>query len=188
DPTRNEIRDLLFFEPTPGITRVVYLATPHHGATMTESPLAKLGNGFVEFSSDARRRFKSLTDSNSNLFHRGFRHSIPTSIEHLSPQSPVMLATAKLPITPLVREHSIVSIKSALFGKHPGDSVVEYNSAHLSRVESETVVDAPHTKVQSHPGVIAEVRRILALHLQQTDTLEHDLEQTALTSDPTRVD
>ena len=44
------------------------------------------------------------------------------------------------------------------------DGVVKYKSAHIDGVESEVVVPSAHS-CQSHPRTIAEVRRILLLHL-----------------------
>ena len=43
---------------------------------------------------------------------------------------------------------------------------VKYTSAHIDGVESEVVVNSPHS-CQSHPDTINEVQRILRLHLRQ---------------------
>jgi hypothetical protein len=47
------------------------------------------------------------------------------------------------------------------------DGVVEYSSAHLPEAASELVVRSGHSN-QSDPRTIAEVRRILLLHLRQS--------------------
>jgi hypothetical protein len=51
--------------------------------------------------------------------------------------------------------------------KNGDDGVVEYSSAHLQQAVSELVVRSGHSN-QSNPQTIAEVRRILLLHLKES--------------------
>jgi hypothetical protein len=44
------------------------------------------------------------------------------------------------------------------------DGVVAYRSAHLEGVESEMIVQSPHS-LQSNPATIMEIRRILREHI-----------------------
>ena len=43
-----------------------------------------------------------------------------------------------------------------------------YWSSHLDGAASEKIVDASHTEVTHHPDAIAEVRRLLYLHIGRT--------------------
>ena len=45
-----------------------------------------------------------------------------------------------------------------------GDGVVKYQSAHIAGVESELIVNSPHSGMQSMPQTIEEVRRTLLAH------------------------
>jgi hypothetical protein len=71
---------------------------------------------------------------------------------------------ATLPVAPEVAAHSIIAVRGDGPVEEGGDGVVSYRSAHLDGVESERIVASGHS-VQSHPGAIEEVRRILLLHL-----------------------
>jgi triacylglycerol esterase/lipase EstA (alpha/beta hydrolase family) len=171
DKTRNEIRELLFFEPVPGVRRAIYIATPHHGARIAANPLIRLGKGLVAFPKETRTRFSSLAKSNGSLFNRSFLESTPTSIDHLSPSSPVMLATKRLPMARGVLQHSIIGSDGP-----PGDNVVDFRSSHWPSAISEEVVDASHTEITKSTETIAEVQRILFENLQQMETNEYTSE------------
>jgi hypothetical protein len=72
------------------------------------------------------------------------------------------LPTVKVPM------HSIVAVdeEGAIDLMAEGDDgVVSYSSAHLPEAASEVVVRSDHS-CQGHPGTVAEIRRILHLHLK----------------------
>jgi hypothetical protein len=46
---------------------------------------------------------------------------------------------------------------------------VSVESAHTAGAASEIAVPATHTKVHHHPQTVAELRRILRLHLEESD-------------------
>jgi hypothetical protein len=110
---------------------------------------------------------KVLRD-NPDFFRNTDLFTVNTSIDSLSPESPilpVMLASEK---PPWVSYHNIVGVVSErdLLGRitEKGDGAVTYDSAHLDDVQSEIVVEADHVHVHQHPRAILEVRRILLEH------------------------
>jgi len=96
----------------------------------------------------------------ASLFERGY----PSSIRALSPKTPGLTALARLPIASTTPFHSIIGDRGLGGGKHSSDGVVPYSSSHLAGASSEAIVPASHRTYES-PEALAEVKRILALHL-----------------------
>lgn len=160
DDTRELLRRGLFLEPTPGVARVVFVATPHRGSflagygiarslarRLTHVP-ARLG---VVASDLARNR-----DAAESPF-------VPTAVDNMSPGHPFIRGLQAIPIDASIPAHSIIAVKGDGPPEEGNDGVVEYASAHLEGTESERVVRSPHS-CQGNPDVMEEVRRILRLH------------------------
>jgi hypothetical protein len=88
-----------------------------------------------------------------------------TSIAGLSPGNPLFEGLEKIPIE--VPHHSIIGDRGRGDTPNSSDGVVPYSSSHLASAESELIVPGPHG---SHdlPETIAELERILQLHLKST--------------------
>jgi hypothetical protein len=89
------------------------------------------------------------------------------SVSFMTPGSPLSAALAAIPISPNVVANSIIAVQGNGPIQSGNDGVVTYQSAHLAGVESELVVRSGHS-VQGDPQTVAEVRRILLLHLAET--------------------
>ena len=89
--------------------------------------------------------------------------TLPTAIDNMSPSHPFILTIAEIPVAPGVHAHSIIAVDGDVPKESGGDGVVKYASAHIDGVESERVVNSPHS-CQSNPDTIDEVLRILRLH------------------------
>jgi hypothetical protein len=89
---------------------------------------------------------------------------MPTSIDGMSADNPLLKALVTLPTAPGISAHSIIAVKPGMDITTGNDGVVEYQSAHIDGVESEFIVRDQHS-CQSHPFVIEEVRRILLKHI-----------------------
>jgi len=85
----------------------------------------------------------------------------------MTPSSPILQTFAAVPISPNVAANSIIAVQGDGPIETGSDGVVTYKSAHIDGVESELVVRSGHS-VQSNPQTVAEVRRILLLHLAET--------------------
>jgi pimeloyl-ACP methyl ester carboxylesterase len=164
DRTRAFLRDIFFFEPNPSIRRVVFIATPHDGSPVAGSLIGRFATGQVRRPTETVELLAQIERDNPGALKPFLKQRLPSSIDVLTPENPLLLAMRDLPIHPSVHLHTIAG-----HGPHPperarGDLVVPLASAHLDQAESEIWVPALHTNIYYHPHTIAEVRRILADH------------------------
>jgi hypothetical protein len=87
------------------------------------------------------------------------------SVGNLSPGHPFFRGLEPIPLN--VPHHSIIGDRGKGGGKDSTDGVVPYWSSHLDSAASETFVPHPHSCVEA-PETVAEITRILKLHLQST--------------------
>jgi len=71
---------------------------------------------------------------------------------------------ASIPVSPLIKAHSIIAVEGDGPKEEGDDGVVAYKSAHIDEAVSELVVRWNHS-CQGQPEVIEEIRRILLEHL-----------------------
>ena len=118
---------------------------------------------------------KDMLAQNSNYFPPDSLINVSTSIDSLSPRSPIFPVMLRAQHGSWVTYHNIVGrLPQREFLGHvagDGDGVVPLASAHLDDVASEVVVPTDHMDVQSNPLAILEVRRIL---LQQAAELRQN--------------
>jgi hypothetical protein len=163
EPTRALVRDSMFVEPLPFVSRVVFVATPQRGSYLAGPELVRrLVQKLVSMPS-------SLVQSGTDLFSRDSvkpylkMQTLPTAIDNMSPNHPFIRTISEIPLAPGVHAHSIIAVDADGPLENGGDGVVKYMSAHIDGVDSEKVVRSPHS-CQSNPETIDEVRRILRLH------------------------
>lgn len=165
DELKATMRRTLIVEPLPFVKRVVYISTPHRGSFLSSRWIRKIAQKIISLPSDIvtfpLNAYTFLRDDVKNLF--GDR--LPaTSLDSMSPDSPVMRELAEIPLAPGVKGNSIIAVENPDDPKKEwNDGVVEYSSAHLDGMESEFIVHAAHS-CQEHPLTIEEVRRILIEH------------------------
>ena len=99
--------------------------------------------------------------------------TVANAIDSLAPESPIFPVMMRAKRAPGVKYHNIIGVlenTSFISGRRGrGDGVVEYNSATMDDVESELIVNAPHTSIHMISKTIFEVRRILLEHLHELD-------------------
>lgn len=167
DPEIKELlRTIFFFEPLPFVKRVVFISTPHRGSFLTKNWIRSLVRRFVTLPVDLLfHRAEVFGKISSQLtFPASIRNKVPTSIDGMSAENPVLHSLVALPLRPGVTGHSIVAVKPGMEIETGDDGVVEYKSAHIDGVASEFIVRSGHS-CQGHPFTIEEVRRILMEHL-----------------------
>jgi pimeloyl-ACP methyl ester carboxylesterase len=180
----DELRHYTFFEPLPFVQRVVFLATPHRGSEYARRPVGRLGSSLISEPDQYSELLARLVkDNDGDLDPRQFRR-LPTSIETLEPDSPVLLALLRMEPRPGVQFHSIIGSNRPGRLDSTTDGVVTYRSSHLDGVASELVVRSDHS-VQKDPEAILEVRRILLEHLG-TPTAQPVIEARGAAPAPTR--
>ena len=102
-----------------------------------------------------------------NVFQLPFRKRPPDSIDGLEAGSPLLTTLDTLPIAPGVDYHSIIAnIRPGASLESSNDGFIDYQSAHMNGAASECIVNATHF-CESDRAVIAEVQRILHLHLAE---------------------
>jgi len=168
-----EIKSLekaLFFEPNPSIRRVVTIGTPHRGSEFANDATRWLSRKVIKLPQSVTDAGNSIVRQNPNVFRDTELLTVNTSIDSLSPQSPIFPAMLRSARAPWVRYNNIVGVKSDdgfLKRFHsPGDGVVDLNSAHLEDIPDEIVVESAHQDIHRKPRAILEVRRILQEHLE----------------------
>jgi pimeloyl-ACP methyl ester carboxylesterase len=169
DPeSRARLAGTVFFEPNPSIRRVITIGTPHRGSSFANDYTRWLGRKLITLPTTLIQVKTKIVRENPDFFHSTELLTVTTSIDSLSPQSPVLPVMLNSQRSPTVTYHNIVGVvpKKTILGRisEKGDGVVSLASASLEDVESELVVDADHVTVHQHPRSILEVRRILLIH------------------------
>lgn len=167
EETRRQLQEAFFFRPSTDVTSVVFIGTPHRGSAWARRPVGRLGSALVEPSAESEAEHNQLVRDNPDLFRDELRKRLPTSIDLLEPENPLLGATAELPFSPCVSLHSIIG-ESQTTHHEPSDGVVPVSSARLIGVNSEVIVDSKHEVLHRAPATVAEVVRILRVHAQRT--------------------
>jgi pimeloyl-ACP methyl ester carboxylesterase len=177
DTTKSLLQQVFFFKPVPSVERVIFMGTPHRGSQLSPSFLGRLGKKLVRLPSQMTDTLADIMQNNPNAL-KGSAGESMTSVDLLDPQSPAIQVLSHRPRPAGVQYHSVIGIikdtnilqevRDVLnWDDAPGDGVVRFDSAHLDDVASELIVRADHMKVHHHPKAVAEVRRILYLHLNE---------------------
>jgi pimeloyl-ACP methyl ester carboxylesterase len=157
-------RQALFYKPQPEVRRVIFIATPHRGSQVDRGPVGRLGSRLIRLPDPLRASYNRLiARNNPDFFNERFRKGLPTSVDELEWQSPILMRLDELGLAPTIKAHSIIAVQHAPPKAGGSDGMVPYESAHLDGVASELLVSSGHL-CQDKPAVIQEVRRILAEH------------------------
>jgi pimeloyl-ACP methyl ester carboxylesterase len=160
------LRQVFFVTPVPAIRRVIFLATPHHGSFLADSPLGQLMARFITPRAPIMAALRDLTEDNPADLRYEPGATRVGSLWSMTPANPLLQALAALPIAPTVAAHSIIAVQGDGPVETGDDGVVRYQSAHIPEAVSELVVRAGHS-MQAEPETVREVRRILLLHLAE---------------------
>jgi len=160
DEHRELLRRGMFVDPLPFVSRVVFISTPHRGSFLAAS---RLVTGLMRRITHLPGMLSGLTADLTRNMDAVKSPFVPTAVDNMSPNNPFILGLQEIPIAPTIAAHSIISVDGIDDIENGDDGVVKYKSAHIEGVESERVVDSPHS-CQGHPDTMEEVRRILRLH------------------------
>ena len=177
---RERLRHMLFLEPLPFVSRVVFISTPHRGSYLAGGFARRWARRLMSLPGDVvSRGTETIQLAKGSAMEKFFHGRIPTSLDSMSPKNPLLLTLADIPVAPGVKAHSIISVEGNGDYYKGRDGVVAYQSAHVDYVESEFIVRSYHTCL-NQPATIAEVRRILHEHLKAQPASE------AMPPDPSR--
>ncbi|MEM9065951.1 MAG: alpha/beta fold hydrolase [Planctomycetota bacterium] len=173
DTSRAWLENIMYWEPVEGIGRAVFVASPHRGSDMSLDFVGRLGSFLVDKPDELEAIGKELLDAHGKGVYQGrygnrWGGGVPTSIDTLSPDDPIVKVLEQRGPTLTVPYHSIIGNNGKPDARNPSDGVVDVSSARLEGAMSELVVPAPHN-AHEHPLAVREIRRILRLHIDDTD-------------------
>lgn len=143
---REMLRSYMFINPLPFVKRVVFIATPHRGSFLAKDWVGSLFRRIASLPVNVIKGARSFVAMERRLkLPIQLKGRLPTSIDSMSPSNPVLLELAETPIVPGVTAHSIIAIKDDVNNEDGNDGVVEYRSAHLPGVASESIVKSEHS-------------------------------------------
>jgi pimeloyl-ACP methyl ester carboxylesterase len=153
----------LIFQANPRIKRVVFICTPHRGSETALSGLGRFGRSLIALPLALTSTLRaSLADVDLTEF-TGSARRLPNSVSGLSPNNPTLKIVNSARIS--APYHSIIGDRGKGDSPNSTDGVVPYWSSHLDGAKSELIVPGPHGS-QDLPQTIAELQRILRLHLR----------------------
>jgi len=170
---KRQLEQEFFFQPNPSIRRVITIGTPHRGSPFASETARYLARKLITLPELTLTARQQVVRDNRDLLRNPDLLETSTSLDSLSPASPMLPVLLAAPKAPWVRYHNIVGViqNTNWLGKLAAgsDGVVAYESAHLDDVSSELVVNADHSHVHRHPLSVLEVRRILLEHAAEMD-------------------
>jgi pimeloyl-ACP methyl ester carboxylesterase len=172
DVTRERLARVVYFQPNPSVKRVITLGTPHQGSDLANDYTRWASRKLITLPDVMVQLTNKVTRENPGYFHDTLFLTCSTSIDSLSPSSPVFPVLNSADRPPWVKYHNIIGVLSTktlatrLSGE--GDGLVSFKSARADDVLSELVIDADHSSVHRHPRATLEVRRILMEHWQES--------------------
>ena len=166
EQTLERLQNNFIFSPPQGVTRIVYMATPHRGSTFADNWIGRLGQRLIDLPSDMLEEVTRIATLSRGMFLLNplqLKDEL-TSIRQLSPDSSLVKYMSELRGSPNVPVHSIIGDRGRNDTPNSSDGVVKYHSSHLDWSASEKIVPSGHS-VQDDPASAVELRRILREHL-----------------------
>jgi pimeloyl-ACP methyl ester carboxylesterase len=168
---REKLAETFYFQPNPSIRRVISIATPHRGSPFSNQTTQWLLGKLISLPKTLINSQQKLYVQNPGAFVDGSLVKVDTSIDSLSPGSPIFPVMLSGRRPPWVKYHNIMGVVPPQWWlskiSAEGDGVVAKESAHADNAVSEIVVPADHSTVHTHPLAVLEVRRILLEHLNE---------------------
>jgi pimeloyl-ACP methyl ester carboxylesterase len=169
DADREQLQEVFFFSPQPFIRKVIFIGTPHRGASMATRGVGRITSLAARTPLESNERYRRVLADNPGVFAPWLARRVPTSIDMLEPGHPLLVGIERLPVAPDVQLHSIIGVadKHQLGG--PGDGVVLMTSAQHPGVVSERLVSDKHKELHESASTSIEIERILERQLSDYD-------------------
>lgn len=163
---RQQFVSSLKFSSRPWVKRAVFVAVPHRGSRIANLGIVRWATKLVKLPSQSLSVLTNVVRLNADSVASEMMDMANfISVGNLSPGHPFFRGLEPIPLN--VPHHSIIGDRGKGGGKDSTDGVVPYWSSHLDSAASETFVPHPHSCVEA-PETVAEITRILKLHLQST--------------------
>jgi hypothetical protein len=158
--TREYFRQELFFRHRPEIGRVIFIASPLHGANMASGWIGRLASLIIHESTQSSEASQEMLRVTSTREEELKPKRRANSVDSLSPKSRFLNAMNTIPMTPGVPYHTIIGDRGRGDSPNSSDGVVPYWSSHIDRAQTEDIVSSDHSAHQN-PQAIEDVLRIL---------------------------
>src|SRR5207302_3931385 len=104
--TREELQRVFFFDRQPGVKRVMFLATPHHGSNLGPSLPGRLAAKLIHLPKQLMDASRDVAAENPEGWRLSRNGRVPTSLDLLAPHSPALEVLAARPRPAGVHYHS----------------------------------------------------------------------------------
>jgi pimeloyl-ACP methyl ester carboxylesterase len=172
ETTRELLQQALYFECVPFIQRVIFISAPHRGSPSADRWYSILASGMIDVPGNLVDATGELLSDEQTQFNKQAYNSTRKyrfrSIDNLSATSPFITMYNQVRVRDDVPYHSIIGVQNAKTGPGSSDGIVPYESSHIDFAVSECLVASDHA-APKHPDAINEVKRILLLHLKETE-------------------
>ena len=172
ESTRELARQVMFFDSIPFVQRMIFISTPHRGSPLADKWYSSVASGMIDLPSNLVDSTQTLVSDKKLLNQKIFKNTKKIklrSIDNLSPTDPFIFEYIKRPVRSDVTYHSIIGTRKSDIGPGSSDGVVPYESSHIDFAASERLVHSGHG-AHENPDAIDEVKRILLLHLQESES------------------
>lgn len=171
---REIVTKALIFKHRPEIARVIFASASLGGSEMATSFMGRLGAALIGNPDDELSEVgKELAVLSKARADGRQLKKAPNSLDTLDPDNRFITTINGIPPVKGIPFHSIMGDRGKggnLNRTEPQstDGLVPYWSSHIDGARSELIVPSNHWSNQ-HPQAIAEVKRILMLHLKATN-------------------
>jgi len=170
--TSQLLEESLIFKHQPDVARVIFCSASLGGSEIATGFLGRLGARLIRTPRDIKSHSQEFVMLAKPREDGVKLKQFPNSIDLLDPKNRFITTINSIPVTPGIPYHSIMGDRGKggnLDRTKPQstDGIVPYWSSHIDGAQSELIVPSHHWSNQ-HPMAIAEVRRILVLHLQSS--------------------
>ena len=97
---KQQIQRVYFFQPEPSVSRVITIATPHRGSDYANTFTRWMGRRLISIPKLTVNTTKQLLELNPGAFRLDESDMVTTSLDSLSPQSPILQAMMQTPASP----------------------------------------------------------------------------------------
>jgi pimeloyl-ACP methyl ester carboxylesterase len=167
EAVRSYLAETCYFDPSPNVTRVIFIATPHKGSLPSSSFVGRGASLWVEPAPEQAAMHAQLMRDNPGTFNPLLETRFPTSIDMLTPKSPLLAVMRQMRLRPGLAIHTILGVSHPVSWAGPSDGIVSVASAEHPGSQSVLAVGAPHAKVHRSLETSFEILKILEFHGQR---------------------
>jgi pimeloyl-ACP methyl ester carboxylesterase len=136
ESTRAFLAETCYFDPSPNVCRVIFIAAPHCGSLYSSAVAGRCTSHFIQPTAAQAELHQQLLRDNPHTFNPALERRFPTM-------------------------HTILGVSHPLSLDGPSDGVVSVSSAMHPDCESVLAINAPHAKLHHRFQTSVEILRIL---------------------------